>query len=310
MAQITSSNPHPKHDIHKFRDIKPKLSRDNWSSWKREILATARERGLYAIILGTDTTPTTPSSTTSFTQLMDEWHDRNNSAYNQILVCVSPELQTAIDDTDIAHESWNILLGKFESHDPSKISIVRTRYETYHMVEGQSVITYLTVMREYRTQLKKMGEIIADSTHAATILRNIPESWRSISQTIRMITHIPEEIEEKLEAHKADLTTLEMANQAATAFIAQSRPIPRPIFSRPPISIPSPPNHQQQPQYPQNRGQRHPTFNCNNCGRAGHPALQILSPRRGFTRPQPWRQENRQNNQNLLAPRSQKPIPK
>ena len=68
---------------------------------------------------------------------MDEWHDRNNSAYNQILLCVSPELQTAIDDTDIAHESWNILLGKFESHDPSKISIVRTRYETYHMLTGK-----------------------------------------------------------------------------------------------------------------------------------------------------------------------------
>src|SRR3979490_3323756 len=195
-------------------------------------------------------------STASFTQLMDEWHDRNNSAYNQILLCVSPELQTVIHDTDITHESWNILLGKFESHDPSKISIVRTRYETYHMVEGQSVITYLTVMREYRTQLKKMGEIIADSTHAATILRNIPEYCHSISQTIRMITRIPEEIEEKLEAHEADLTALEMANQAATAFIAQSRPIPRPVFSRPAISIPSPPNHQQQPQYPQNRGQR------------------------------------------------------
>src|SRR3979490_3208936 len=270
MAQINNSNPHPKHDIQKFRDIKPKLSRDNWSSWKREILATARERGLYAIILGTDTIPTTPSSTASFTQLMDEWHDRNNSAYNQILLCVSPELQKAIDDTDVAHESWNILLGKFESHDPSKISIVRTRYETYHMVEGQSVITYLTVMREYRTQLKKMGEIIADSTHAATILRNVPESWHSISQTIRMITRIPEEIEEKLEAHEADLTALEMANQAATAFIAQSRPIPRPVFSQPPISIPPPSNHQQQPQYPQNRGQRRPTFNCNNCGRAGH----------------------------------------
>src|SRR3979490_3615176 len=134
------------------------------------------------------------------------------------------------------------------------------------MIDGQSVITYLTTMKEYRTQLKKMGEIIADSTHAATILRNIPESWRSISQMIRMITHIPEEIEEKLEAHEADLTALEMANQPATAFIAQSRPIPRPVFSRPPISIPPPSNHQQQPQYPQHTGQSRPTFNSHNRG--------------------------------------------
>ena len=151
-------------------------------------------------------------------------------------MCISPELQTAIDDTDVAHNSWMILLGKFESYDPRKISIVRTRYENYHMVEGQSVMTYLTIMREYRTQLKKMGEIIANSTHVATILCNIPESWRSISQMIRMLTHIPDEIKEKLEAHEADLTALEMENQATTAFIAQPRPYPRPSFP-PPIPV-------------------------------------------------------------------------
>src|SRR3979490_2205015 len=151
MSQVVSNNSHPKHNIHKFRDIKPKLSRDNWTSWKRELLATARERGIYGTITGTDNIHSTSSSTTSSTQITDKWHNRNNSAYNQILLCISPELQTAIDDTDIASEAWNILLGKFESHDPSKISIIRTRYETYHMVEGQSVITYLTVMREYTT---------------------------------------------------------------------------------------------------------------------------------------------------------------
>jgi len=31
-----------------------------------------------------------------------------------------------------------------------------------------------------------MGEIIADFTHAATILRNVPESWHSISQHHRL----------------------------------------------------------------------------------------------------------------------------
>ena len=92
------------------------------------------------------------------------------------------------------------------------------------MVEGQSVASYLTIMRDFRNQLEKMGEVITDSTHAVTVLRNVPESWRLISQTIRMITHIPDEIEERLEAHKADLNTLEILSQAATAFVAQSRP--------------------------------------------------------------------------------------
>ena len=179
---------HPKHDIHKFRDVKPRLRRDNWTSWKRKLLAMARDRGLYSIITGTDLIPrnTNPAATvtddvtyigaTPLAQLINKWNNRNNTTHNQILLCISPELQTAIDDTNQAKTTWDIIIKKFESTDPSKISIACTRYENHHMAEGQSVITYLTTMRELRNQLKRMGEIITDSTHVATILRNIPES--------------------------------------------------------------------------------------------------------------------------------------
>jgi len=56
--------------------------------------------------------------------LTDEWNNKNNSSSNQILLCISSELQTAIDNTNVANEAWKILIKKFESMDPSKISIV------------------------------------------------------------------------------------------------------------------------------------------------------------------------------------------
>jgi hypothetical protein len=145
MAQvtpITTTNTHPKHDIHKFRDIKPKPGRENWVSWKRELLATAQDRGLYATVLSTDLIPVTTNTSvittggvayigaTPLSQLIDEWNDRNNTAYNQIMPCISPELQTAIDDMDQAKDAWKIIIGKFESTDPSKISIVRNTRTT------------------------------------------------------------------------------------------------------------------------------------------------------------------------------------
>ena len=114
MTQVTTTTPHPKHDIHKFQDIKPKFSCDNWVSWKREMLAMACDRGLYTMILGTDIllSHSDPNFTTiddiphigkiPLLQLIDEWHDRNNTVYNQILLYISPELQTAIDDTNEA----------------------------------------------------------------------------------------------------------------------------------------------------------------------------------------------------------------
>ena len=133
---------------------------------------------------------------TPLAQLINEWTDHNDTAYNQILLYTSPELQTAINDTDVASTAWKILIKKFESTDPSKISIIRSRYDNYHMIEGQSVIMYLTTMKEYRNQLEKMGETIASSTHATTILCNLPESWQPISQTIQMISRDPNIIEE------------------------------------------------------------------------------------------------------------------
>ena len=171
-----------KHDIHKSRDIRPKLRNDNWISWKRELLATARDQGLHGTITGRDIMPTKLNTSsistrnTPIVQLINKWDDRNNIAYNQILLCISPELQTAINDTEEAAKAWQILTNKFESNDPSKISIVHTKYENYHMTEGQSVSSYLTTMKEFKNQLGRMGEPIAPSTHAATILRNLPES--------------------------------------------------------------------------------------------------------------------------------------
>ena len=109
------------------------------------------------------------------TQLIDKWTNRDNSAYNQLLLCTSPELQTTIDATDIANVTWTLLTKKFESTDPSKISIVRTKYDNYHILKGQSVVSYLTVMKEFKTQFEKMGETIAASTHSATTLSNLPE---------------------------------------------------------------------------------------------------------------------------------------
>ena len=172
MAQVTATAPHPKHDIHKFQDIKPKLGCDNWVSWKHELLTMACDRGLYTIILRTDILPShsDPNFTTindiphigkiPLSQFIDKWHNRNNTAYNQILLCISLELQTAIDDTDEATIAWKILTKKFELTDPSKISIIRTHYKNYHMVEGQLVVSYLTSMKEFRSQLRKWGRIL------------------------------------------------------------------------------------------------------------------------------------------------------
>jgi gag-polypeptide of LTR copia-type/Pol polyprotein, beta-barrel domain len=311
----------PKHDIHKFREVRPKLSRDNWVSWKRELLATARDRGLYSIILGTDKLPNEKDSNAAIasgvqhvgdvplTQKIEQWHDRNNAAYNQLLLCISSELQSTIDVTDVAADAWMILVGKFESKDPSKVSIVRTRYENYHMVDGQPVTSYLTTMKEFRSLLERMGEKIPDSTHAATILRNVPESWRSIAQTIRMISTNVDEIETKLEAHEADLDAVEISDQAATAFIALSNQHSNSSIRRQPTVndhiFQSRNRHAPNPAFNSTRARvQRPTmspiaqrsfFTCDNCGKYGHLALRCFASGGGMEDEAPWAMQHRRD---------------
>ena len=90
---------------------------------------TAWDRGLYGTIIGMDIISTTqnqptivvvgatPIGATSVAQLVYEWIDCNNTAYNQILLCISPELQTTLDNTHKAAVAWIILRNKFESHN-------------------------------------------------------------------------------------------------------------------------------------------------------------------------------------------------
>jgi hypothetical protein len=94
--------------------------------------------------------------------LLRAWTERNNTAYNQIMLTVSSELQSLMDDTDEAHVAWMILHNKFKSTDPSKISVIRAKYDNYHMVDGQTVSNYISNLKEMRNQLKKMGDPISD----------------------------------------------------------------------------------------------------------------------------------------------------
>ena len=78
-----------------------------------------------------------------------------------------------------------------------------------------------------------------------------------------MITRVPDEIEDRLEAHKADLNALEISSQAATTFVVQTRqghtpPTPRSLntHSNTDNTFPNTNNNCTVPK---------PVFQCNNC---------------------------------------------
>ena len=163
------------------------------------------------------------------------------------------------------------------------------------MIEGQSIISFIVMMKEFKNQLEKMGETIADSSHAAILLRNLPDSWRSIAQMIRMITQVPDKIEERLDAHEADLNAIEISSQAATAFIAQYQGASKSTRPPPPSSY----NNQNQCSKQTHQPIRPPYYHCNNCGKEGHSASRCYAPGGGLAGRTPWKGNQGQFNNSL-----------
>ena len=110
-----------------------------------------------------------------------------------------------------------------------------------------------------------------------------------------MITQVPDEIEERLEAHEVNLNTIKISNQAATAFVTQSKGTSK-FIRRPPPS-----SYNNQTQCPKQMYQltRLPYYHCDNCGREGHSASRCYAPGGGLVGITPWKCNQGQFNNSL-----------
>lgn len=101
-----------------------------------------------------------------------------------------------------------------------------------------------------------------------------------------MITNNPDNIEERLEAHKADLNAIEISSQAATAFTARSNQIKYPIPNNP-ASTSIPTSNININSSPKDIPSRL-FYYYNNCGQQGHYVMHCFTPGGGLAGQVPW----------------------
>lgn len=211
-----------KHETNKFRWLKTELCEDNWISWKRGISAVLKDRQLLGIVLGTEPRPISnnisrpvtrsgsgsPQEEENSEDAIAKWDERNDVAYNQILLNISPQLQSTLDNTENAHEAWKALLDFFESDNASVADTIHAKYETCFYVEGTSMMVYISRLRELRNQLGLLGQPVTDKAHASRMLRNLPKTleWQLFAETIRnSMTSDPVKIAQRLQSKHAQL---------------------------------------------------------------------------------------------------------
>ena len=110
-----------------------------------------------------------------------------------------------------------------------------------------------------------------------------------------MTTQVPDKIEERLQAHEADLKAIEISSQAATAFIAQSKGATTSHMPPPPPSYNNVQGQLLCQRYRSNRSYCH----CNNCGREGHSASRCYAMGGGLAGRTPWKGNQGQFNNSL-----------
>jgi hypothetical protein len=205
----TTAGQLPKHDLRKYRDT-IKLDEDNWTDWSDIKEAVLLERGLWKITIGKDLRPLDPAAAATQNEkeaalkLIEEWEDRDSAARTQIIQNLMPSVRNKVRGAKMAAEVWNKLKAEYESKDPERIFAVRTRYD--NLVLGDKTITeYIEELQELRSRLDRMGDKIPDQSFAARLIMNLPESWDSIANALRVMTSDPEVTISKLKGHQAYL---------------------------------------------------------------------------------------------------------
>jgi hypothetical protein len=195
------------------------LDERNWIDWKDILTSTNKERGIWSVTVGTDTRPPTPSNQDPdrdrILVKITEWEDRDAAARNQMISNMTPTIRAKCRSADTAAGVWKKLIEEFESTDPERVAILRSKYENT-TCGSRSITAYIDELIELRERLKRVNEDVSDTAFASRLLRGLPDSWDPAVRAIRMITADPNVVIQKLKAQEA-------ADEAETA----SKPLPK-----------------------------------------------------------------------------------
>ena len=103
-----------------------------------------------------------------------------------------------------------------------------------------------------------------------------------------MITSNPDDIEERLEAHEADLNAIEISSQTAMTFAARSHLIKHPNFQQ---SMQTPTYNQVNTMSHKDNMQK-PFYQCNNCREVGNSVMRHFAPGGGLAGQEPLGMKN------------------
>ena len=164
-----------------------KLHATNFYTWKFKIRLILLREEVWSVVDGTEKAPVEGSADNAKAQI-DAWRKKDEKAYTSICLSISDSELPHIRACTSAAEVWKTLNDTYESSDLARKLYLRRKFFTAQMQDGDSMQDLFNRVDELAEQLRGVGQDIADSDIAMTLLGALPESYETILVAIETRT--------------------------------------------------------------------------------------------------------------------------
>ena len=109
-----------------------------------------------------------------------KWSENDRKAKAYIGLSLSDDYLEHVSGCDTASEMWQTITNIFERHTLFNKLAARRKFYTATMIESESILTYVTRIRQFADTLKSMGVDIDDKEMAMAVLNGLPDRFDNL----------------------------------------------------------------------------------------------------------------------------------
>src|SRR5579859_2760921 len=174
-----------------------KLSESNYRSWSQVVESHLDDQDLWEVVLGKETKPERPSTSTAQTSeqtaaadtataaamedyesKLEAWTKKAKKARKMIISTISPSVMTYVEGTKDPAEMWTILEGRYKPKSSVTLRQLQRQFNTMKMVDDDGDMEkHLQRVEHLKRQIEEQGETISDLNYISVLLNRAPPRY-------------------------------------------------------------------------------------------------------------------------------------
>jgi hypothetical protein len=160
--------------IEKLVSIDKLENSNNYHLWKFKVQLVLEERDLFGVVDGSE------SNSDNEEVKAAEWLKKDKKARVTICLALSDSVLTMVRDSQTAKQVWDKLSSVFENKNLVNRLLMKRRFLTIRMNEGEKVQTHLNLVKSMSEQLIAIGVQVSQEDLIMTLLMSLPTSYEHL----------------------------------------------------------------------------------------------------------------------------------